>query len=232
MTIPQIETDPEELARVRAEFTGLIQDAESSGEQPLPKRGRGRPRGSKNRSSPKDFEPYRPEREEEDPLPTLASPPLTARDQREVAKRLAGILQGVTGVASVAKPYFAMTDKEAEGIATPLSTYLLRQEQFGSAGARQILEEYDLAAFVIAMAAYVVRVYLDFQKEREDAKSTSSNPSVAGRSRPDDEQRQPIARPTGTIIRDDSLQSQDGTERPVSRELASVSQSQRFPTDL
>jgi len=207
--------DEDERARIREQFQNLIKEAETSPEQPAPKRGRGRPRGSTNKAKPSDFEPVYTDPEDR-PLPTLETPPLTQRDQREVAKRLAGILSGVTGVASVAKPYFQMTDEEAEAIATPLSTYLLRQEQIGSGFAKQVLEEYDLAAFAIALAAYVVRVYLDFKKERDLIRESNKPRDVTP--------REPTAKSVSDI-RDIGTQSQEGTERPVSRSLASTPES-------
>jgi hypothetical protein len=222
--------DPDEQKRIREEFLGIMADVEASPEQPLPRRKRGRPLGSKNKTgpNPQDYAPYHSDSSE--PLPTLASPPLTSRDQKEVAKRLAGILEGITGVAGVAKPYFKMTPEEAESIATPFSTYIIRQEQFGSAAAKQILEEYDLAAFTIALAAYVVRVYLDFRKEREatknDATTENRGPRPVG---PND---LPITRTVGETLEQHPLQSQEQSERPVSRALASVSQGQRITPDL
>lgn len=218
MTFPTVGSlDDEERAKVRAQFTQILSEAPEPGEQPYPRK-RGRPPGSKNRPKPSDYEPIYTTPTD---LPILASPPLTQRDQKEVAKRLAGILTGVTGVASVAKPYFQMTDEEAEAIATPLSTYLIRQEST-SGVAKQVLEEYDLAAFVIALAAYMVRVYLDAKAERDDKHAEPRNVTTTDEDTP--ESRREHLRTVAAAVPESSVQSQEGTERPVSRESASASE--------
>lgn len=236
MTTPRVEMDPEEAKRIRDEFLGMGIDpnATFTDEQPLPKR-RGRPKGSTNKPKPSEFAPYRSD-SDDDPLPVLNKPPLTNRDQKEVARRFAGILEGITGVAGVANPIFQMTKEEADNIATPLSTYLLRQEQVGSTFAKQVLEEYDLAAFTIALAAYVVRVYLDFKKERDEVKS---EPKAVGGNRVDGKRSdttngsgQPITKSVGEVMDSPNLQTQAGTERPVSRQLATASEGKRLPSDV
>lgn len=230
MVFPTVGTpDEDELASIRAQFTSILAEEETPSEQPPPKRGRGRPPGSKNRPKPSDYEPIYTDPDRE--LPTLAKPPLSTRDQKEVAKRLAGILTGITGVASVAKPYFQMTDDEADAIATPLSTYLIRQEAT-SGVAKQVLEEYDMAAFVIAIAAYVVRVWLDFKSERAEGKERQEPKNVTPESRDTPEARRENLRTVTTAVPESSVQSQEGSERPVSRELASTSESSWIPSGL
>lgn len=233
MSFPQVELpDDDRLAQIRAQFQTIVSeddfptDFPEVDEQAAPKRKRGRPPGSKNKPKPADYAPIRSDDSE---LPTLATPPLSTRDQREVAKRLAGILTGVTGVASVVKPYMQMTDEEAEAIATPLSTYLIRQETT-SGVAKQILEEYDVAAFAIALAAYVVRVFLDYKAERDQLAERAEQPinvtdSIAA------EQRESIGT-VGSTVSESSLQSQEGTERPVSRQLATASEGSWSPSPI
>lgn len=245
MSFPQVALPEEDrLAAIRAQFQEVInEDIDTTNvqqtEQPPPKRGRGRPPGSKNKPKPADFAPRYTDPEKTESLPTLNNPPLTTRDQKEVAKRLAGILEGVTGVASVAKPYLAMTPDEAEAIATPLSTYLIRQEAT-SGVAKQILEEYDMAAFAIAMAAYVVRVYLDFRAEREQIKESKksydrpvvvpANPGVESESAIGS--RLDPSTESGNSIPESRLQTQVGEERPVSRFGVSASEGGWTPSQI
>ena len=243
MTFPTIgmpEDDDSRRAALRAAFLEAAADdsidtseVKQTDEQPAPRR-RGRPPGSKNRPKPSDFAPTGPNVSQ--PLPTLANPPLSTRDQKEVAKRLAGILEGVTGVAAVAKPYFQMTPEEAESIATPLSTYLIRTE--GTSGvAKQILEEYDIAAFVIALAAYVVRVYSDMRAERAIAEMPAQvvnderkakKPSV----REQTDSKRDLARTIGSIVQEPNGETEVGTEGSVSRQFASTSERSWVPSDL
>lgn len=251
MTFPQVGgMSEEEKAKARAEFLQLAEENPST-DQPSPKRGRGRPPGSKNKARPSDYAPFRTPPTETvideatgQPIPTLAPPKLSTRDQREVAERLAGILQAGSSIASLAKPYFEMTDEEASNIAIPLSTYLIRTEAT-SKTAMQILDEYDLAAFILALAAYVVRVYMDFQKERKGIKATNVTPAVnVERASEDNKVTEPVAanslRPDGRTvertvaetIQQSPTQTQIGEERPVSRELASSGESGWVPASL
>lgn len=236
MTFPTVGLpDEDEKAKIREQFASILgEDIDTSNvrETDVPKesqpirRGRGRPPGSKNKPKPADFEPQYTNPAD---IPTLKSPPLSTRDQKEVAKRLAGMLEGVTGVASVAKPYFQMTPEEAEAIAIPLSTYLIRQEAT-SGVAKQILEEYDVAAFAIALAAYVVRVYLDFSKEREVVKAEKKEKdkivSVADAA---DAKRETL-RSIGANVSD--ANSGDEVPLPVSRQYATASESGWLPSQV
>jgi hypothetical protein len=95
------------------------------------------------------------------PLPPA---PLRKADEREVAKRLQNIMQGGTGILGNIKDYIPMTDEEAEAICVPLSSYLVRNADTIPV-ARQVLENYDLAAITIGVGAYVVRVYHDRREE-------------------------------------------------------------------
>jgi hypothetical protein len=237
MTFPTVGIpDEDEKARIRREFSLILNESDidtsnvrqTDDEQPAPKRGRGRPPGSRNKPKPSDFQPVYSAGETP---PILASPPLSTRDQKEVAKRLAGILEGITGVAAVAKPYLQMREDEAEAIATPLSTYLIRTEST-SGVAKQILEEYDIAAFVIALAAYVVRVYGDYRVEREQTQESRPKKNVTPSVRDEVDSKRETLRTVGETIPESSVQSQEGTERPVSREFASTVESGWVPAQL
>ena len=110
---------------------------------------RGRPPGSKN---------------------TATSKLATARDSKEVAKRLDKMLLGATGVLSVIRPHLQMTDDESMNISDPLAAYLVRQEQF-SPRIKEFIDHYDLAAAGIAFLAYLVRVYRDDVEYRKSRAS-------------------------------------------------------------
>lgn len=160
---PTFNFDNIDLASVK-EALGAI-DVDLSQEQPVPverpRRRQGRPPGSRNRATI--------EREEAE-LPgsgfnlKLDPAPLGKREEKEVAKRIVNILTGATGMASVAKPYLLMTDEEAEAIAEPLASYLVRNESTQGV-AREILENYDLLAMTLGMGAYSVRIYKDRKNE-------------------------------------------------------------------
>jgi hypothetical protein len=211
--VPTIDpSSDDERARIRAEFGHIFKEVEENPiEQSAPRR-RGRPPGSRNKPKPQDYAPVSEE------LPTLSTPPLSTRDQKEVAKRLSGILVGLTGVASTAKPYFQMTEEEAEAISVPLTSYLIRTEATSQI-ARQVLDEYDVAAFVIALAAYMVRVYRDFRTERELMRESRDRERTA----------QSTSR---QVIPDNPVQTQEGEERPVNREFATASERGWLPSDV
>lgn len=132
-------------------------------EQPAPRKRRGRPPGSKNRNSEELVET------------TNVIPPatLTKRDEREVAERLGNILLGGTGMLGIAKPYLPMTEDEAKAIAVPLASYLVRNAETLPI-AKQVLENYDLAAITLGVAAYSVRVYSERRNEMESQRSRNS----------------------------------------------------------
>jgi hypothetical protein len=111
----------------------------------------------------------------------LPAAPLSKREERQVAERLANIMQGVTGVVSVANDVFAMTDDEAKAISEPLASYLIRMEPTNKV-ARQILDEYDLVAVATGSAAYGVRVYRDLKAERVAKNVTPNQQPIVGRS--------------------------------------------------
>ena len=135
-----------------------LQDTPVSEERP---KRRGRPIGSKNKA-------YTTEQEDEVPSTgfrvEVPAKPLTKREEKDVATRLQSILTGATGMAGMVKPYLPMTEEEAEAIAVPLASYLVRNEATNGV-AREILENYDLLAMAMGMGAYTVRVYKDRKDE-------------------------------------------------------------------
>jgi hypothetical protein len=113
----------------------ILQLAQTAGLVPTPSKHRGRPKGSKNRTTSK-------------------------RDTSEVAKRLQGILEGATGIPAVWHEHIQMTDEEARSIAEPMSDWLVRQEG-NSELIREFLDTYDIVAAAFAVLAYLVRVWRD-----------------------------------------------------------------------
>ena len=194
--IPDFSAD--DLASVKAEL-GLSDIDESVVSipqvQPQPKRRRGRPR---KHPLPEGSQPL-----ESSTVEKIIEPAkLTKRDEREVAERLSKLLTGATGLASIAtKPYVEMTDEEAKDIAEPLSSYLVRNADTIPI-ARQILENYDLAAITLGVIAYLVRIYGDRRNELA--------------SRPQSQSERNTQRPT--LVRVSEIQEQ--TNERQSRERA------------
>ncbi len=159
MTIPNFEFSEAEIQAIKDSLgaTDVPEGQEGFVNEDRPKRKPGRPR--KN--------PL-PEPEPVTEGIELKSPvvPLTKREEREVAERLANILGGLTGMGGVVKPYIPMTDEEAKAIAEPLASYLIRNEPT-SGIAREILQNYDIVAMVLGVGAYGVRVYSDRKHELE-----------------------------------------------------------------
>lgn len=158
--LPSFVFSEDEIAAIKASVGAI--DVDESQETPVdevrPKqrRGPGRPRKSQ------------PEPEDTSDSISLKSPaiPLTRREEKEVAARLANILAGITGMGGVVKPYIPMTDDEASAIAEPLASYLIRNEPT-SGIAREILENYDIVAMMLGVGSYGVRVYSDRKRELE-----------------------------------------------------------------
>ena len=154
--------------------------------EPRPRRGRGRPKGSRNKATlareaamaGNDTEDSTPEGVET-PIGVIKPAPLTKRQEREVAERLANILQGATGMGGMVKPYIPMTDDEAKAIAEPLASYLIRNEPTNGV-AREILENYDILAMVMGTASYGVRVYNDRRTELEQSRESTTMARVSG----------------------------------------------------
>jgi len=165
------ELDPDTLAKIRNDLhvelgDEVTQPAES---QPPKRRRRGRPRKYErdefgNVLKNKIVEPSAQEVDNR-PLETLPNPELTTHDAREVAKRFTQLIQGASEIGGSLNSAITMQGKEAENIAIPLASYLARTEAT-SAMAQKIINEYDVAAFVIATLAYMVRVVKDVQNER------------------------------------------------------------------
>lgn len=169
--VPDFTFDADEIEAIKASLGAV--NVDESQETPTseirPKR-RGRPPGSKNK-------PSQPVLEYSTDLGSghvdLPPAPLTKREEREVASRLANILTGATGMAGIVKPYLPMTDEEAAAIAEPLASYLIRNEPTNGI-AREILENYDLIAMTFGVGAYGVRVYHDRKIEVESKRPANT----------------------------------------------------------
>ena len=160
--VPDFTFSDDEIAAIKASMGAVdvdeTQDAPTS--EIRPKR-RGRPPGSKNKSTAPVLEYSTDLGSGHVELPAA---PLTKREEREVATRIGNILTGATGMAGIAKPYLPMTDEEAAAIAEPLASYLIRNEPTNGI-AREILENYDLLAMTLGVGSYSVRVWHDRQVE-------------------------------------------------------------------
>jgi len=203
----------------------------SSPSQPI-KRGRGRPRKYLRDIEGRPIKTQSsPSKSSEEPLGTLASPPLTGRDQKEIANRLKGILMGITSLPAVGiNSAIQMTEKEAENIATPLTTYLMRTEAT-SQMARRVLNEYDLAAFVIATLAYMVRVVKEVRSERESSAIPNDQSTRRVLQRVPTSQR--ITEPATESTSSDSIgENENGQEGPVNRGWPITAADIRNPTEV
>jgi hypothetical protein len=158
--------DPDKLAEVRAS-RGLKLPSESDGGPTstpprIPEKRRpGRPR--------KIVGPAIPETElQSESKLGFDAAPLISVDEKLFARRLEGFFTGVTGIGGVfIKDYLAMTPEEAEAIAEPLASYLIRRAP-DSETVKQFVENYDLLAIVTGTAAYTGRVYQDRRREVEE----------------------------------------------------------------
>jgi hypothetical protein len=154
--LPSFNFTAEEIANIKASVGAVdVEPGQEILNEDRPRRKPGRPR--KNPLP----EPEPISKGIEFKSPAIA---LTKREEKEVAKRLANILGGLTGMGGVVKPYIPMTDEEAQAIAEPLASYLIRNEPT-SGVAREILENYDLVAMTLGVASYGVRVYSDRHNE-------------------------------------------------------------------
>jgi hypothetical protein len=178
-----LDISDEELAAIKADLNlpeQEVSDEAASIPIEMPKRKRGRPKGSKTRGKFDSIKSNNDPEPEERDAGTVSFPPapLTKRDEREVASRLASILTGGTGVLGMAKPYLEMTEEEARAIADPLSSYLVRNADTMPI-ARQVLENYDLLAITLGVMAYVVRVYRDRSAELVEIKRRSGSTTLS-----------------------------------------------------
>lgn len=114
--------------------------------------------------------------------PVPAAQTFSRRDEREVAERLQNLFTSLTGMPAVVsgKLYLQMTDEEAQNIAKPLASYLIRNEPT-QVIAREILDNYDLLAIVVGVMAYVVRVYRDRSTEVAEREPKPAARQVADR---------------------------------------------------
>ena len=156
---PTFNIDPEKLAAIRAQ-RGLKLPNETDTPEETPKRRRGRPR--------KIVAPApEPEMMQSEPEMGFEPAPLINVDEKLFAQRLQGFFTGVTGLGGAfVKPYLLMTDEEAEAIAIPLSSYLLRRAP-DSEAIREFVNNYDLLAIATGTGAYMGRIYKTRKQEVE-----------------------------------------------------------------
>lgn len=102
----------------------------------------------------------------EEPVSIVPPAKLTRTEQKELAERLKNILFGASGIPAglFDRPYIQMTDQEARNIADPTASYLERVSETNPI-ARQIIDNYDLAAIAIGLIAYFMRVVGDRREE-------------------------------------------------------------------
>jgi hypothetical protein len=132
-----------------------------------PKRGRGRPKGSKNRGSRgPSFIPAARDIEDADKLISEKAGKLSAKFQL-------ALVQGTSIVGTLVPP-ISMRPIEAKNISDPLASYLYRNGELGDR-ARELVERWDLVALSLALAMYDIRVYKDFIKWRKEVDAERSN---------------------------------------------------------
>lgn len=95
--------------------------------------------------------------------PNTSAP--TSYAKQEVQHRLETMISGLTGIPGAWKPYFQATPQEAENMAEPLASYLIRRAP-DSKIVRQFLDEYDIVTFILAVASYVIRVIKEYRAEK------------------------------------------------------------------
>ena len=133
-------TPPEEIP------IGEPQDSSPQESEP-PKRRRGRPKGSTNRTK-SDVNLDNPN------IPLTSA--LRRKTDQELSRRAQGILIGATKIPSVINPHIEMREDEAQAIADPLVSYAKAHVE--SERIEQFVEQWDLIAVGIASAAYGMRV--------------------------------------------------------------------------
>lgn len=190
--------DDEQLAKIKASLNIVAAEAGASPEPyssdpvtdgsnvtnfPSRRTPIGRKRRAIHRDATPAFEPE-PDRTLEQAAfePIKPAQTFSRRDEREVAERLQNLFSSLTGMPAVVsgKLYLQMTDEEAEQIAKPLASYLIRNEPT-QVIAREILDNYDLLAIVVGVMAYVVRVYRDRSAEVEQHKPKPVASTIAER---------------------------------------------------
>lgn len=109
-----------------------------------PKRRRGRPKGSKNRTSL--------------PIGEGEKTNVSGRLAKDVSLRTQQVLKGASSIPAIWRPAFQMHDIEATNIADPLASYATRQAELSPIVAK-LIDDFDLVAAIIGIGAYAVRVY-------------------------------------------------------------------------
>ncbi len=87
--------------------------------------------------------------------------------KQEVQSRLETMISGLTAIPGAWKPYFQATPEESRNMAEPLASFLIRRAP-DSQIVRQFLDEYDIVTFLLAVAAYVIRVIRQYRKEKAE----------------------------------------------------------------
>ena len=114
-------------------------------EQPK-KRGRGRPKGSRNRVSGSL------------PIGSGETTNVSGRLAKDVSLRAQQVFKGASSIPAIWRPAFQMHDIEATNIADPLASYATRQAEI-SPIISKFIDDFDLVAAIIGIGAYAVRVY-------------------------------------------------------------------------
>ena len=199
-SLPAFEFTPEDIANIRANL-GLPEDEVTTPVEPVqeqPRRRRGRPPKKPVVIEGEITEPSTVSNIIGAAQQALPPAPLTKRDERDVANRLAAMMVGGTGLVAIpTKDYVRMTDEEAQAIAEPLASYLVRNADTVPV-ARQILDNYDLLAVGLGTASYLTRVYNDRRNERD------SNPAKSA------------VRVSASETGNDGQQSNEGVSNPFS----------------
>ena len=87
--------------------------------------------------------------------------------KQEVQSRLETMISGLTAIPGAWKPYFQATPEESRNMAEPLASFLIRRAP-DSQIVRQFLDEYDIVTFLLAVAAYAIRVIRQYRKEKAE----------------------------------------------------------------
>lgn len=124
------------------------------------RRGRGRPKGSKNRTGGGAGIP----------TPSDVETKLSGRLAKDVSLRTQQVLKGITRIPALWVEPIQMQDQEAQDIADPLASYATRKAEESTALGeflRTSLENFDLVAAGIGISSYIIRVAKDIQEYNE-----------------------------------------------------------------
>lgn len=161
--------------------------------QEIPKKRRGRPKGSKNRTSL--------------PIGEGEKTNVSGRLAKDVSLRTQQVLKGASSIPAIWRPAFQMHDIEATNIADPLASYATRQAELSPIVAK-LIDDFDLVAAIIGVGAYAVRVYKENGEwiaehanelsGSQQRRSSGTRQTPMGNSRESIPQSQPAQRPQPT----------------------------------